>query len=392
MTISREWPTDEEIRAIASNEKIPLSAEAYEIAHQYSRISQALSANLLGEDDLSWCGFAQWSSRAVGSELRLDDHSKFLQKLSRQYHVPVFAERLFRLLTLTLLGGSYGVGLSIANRSIFAEMASFHTHILSGVEEPAIVKVTPLNDYPPLLEDLGDEGLALLRTAHSLLSRVKYAPGPLRSELILGANIALSAYEQKRVQPALEYVFYRPIRWTLQVSWRMPYLYATRHSSERFKFYGKAHDKQAPAMRSIEDSWVQMYSRTLWIKTAVDTIMLGKPLNFPQGSTPPLLRAASTFQNKEVADLIQQYGPPDPTALKGVSNWLDYTERMRFIVTYFMVYQQIEQMFHEPLFKPRRRWRKPHIIDPLGCLEFRTVPLWLPTEPEGRPPVPSAEH
>lgn len=392
MTISREWPTDDEIRAIARNETIPLYAEAYEIAHQYNRISQALSANLLGGDDLSWCGFAQWSSRAVGSELRLGDHSKFLQKLSRQYHVPMAAEWLFRLFTLTLLGGTYGVGLSIANRSIFAEMASFHTHILSDVEEPTIVKVTPLNDYPPLLEDLGDEGLALLRTAHSLLSRAKSASGPLRSELILGASIALSAYEQKRVQPALEYVFYRPIRWTLQVSWRMPYFYATHHSCERFKFYGKPHEEQTPAMRAIEDSWVRMYSRTLWLKTAVDTIMLGRPLNFPQGKTPPLLRAASTFKTKEVADLIQQYGPPDPAASEGVSNWLDYTERMRFIVTYFMVYQQIEQMFHEPPFKRRRRWKKPHIIDPLGRLEFRTILLGRPAEPEGRPPVSSCGH
>ncbi|GEM_PF-6024972 len=375
MTISREWPTNEEIRAIARNTNIPLSDEAYEIAHQYSRISQALSANLLGGEDLNWCGFAQWSSRAVGSELQLSDNSKFLQKLSRLYHVPMVAERLFRLLTLTLLGGSYGIGLSIANRSIFAEMASFHTNILSDVGEPAIMKVTPLNEYPPLLEDLGDEGLALLRTAHSLLSRAKSAPGPLRSELVLGASIALSAYEQKRVQPALEYVFYRPVRWTLQVSWRMPYLYATHHTCERFKFYGRAHEEQAPAMRSIEDSWVRMYSRTLWLKTAVDTIMLNKPLNFPQGKTPPLLRAASTFQTKEVADLVQQYGPPDPADLKGVSNWLDYNERMRFIVTYFMIYQQIEQMFHEPPFKRRRHWKKPHIIDPLGRLEFRTIPL-----------------
>ena len=44
----------------------------------------------------------------------------------------MLAEPIFRLIMLALLGGSYGVGLSTANRSIFVEMASFHTHLLSG--------------------------------------------------------------------------------------------------------------------------------------------------------------------------------------------------------------------------------------------------------------------
>src|SRR5207245_1324937 len=68
------WPTDDDILALAKNENIPLYAEAYAIAHQYNRISQALAAQL-GKEDLSWCGFAKWSSKAIGSELRLNEHS-----------------------------------------------------------------------------------------------------------------------------------------------------------------------------------------------------------------------------------------------------------------------------------------------------------------------------
>ena len=50
-------------------------------------------------------------------------------------------------------------------------------------------------------------------------------------------------------------------------------------------------------------------------------------------------------------------------------------ERMRFIVTYFMGYQQIEEMFAKP--RVKRKWpsRKRPNREPLSQLEFRTVKL-----------------
>lgn len=379
MTEPREWPQDQEIRRIATNQSVPLSAEAYDIARQYHRLSEALSANQLGGEDLNWPGFAQWSSKAVGADLRLGNHSGFLRKLGRRYYVPMAAEPLFRWVTLALLGGSYGAGLSIANRSIFVEMASFHTQFLSGADTPAIIQVTESDLYPHLLQHLGSEGLGilkasghnlslledlkkegqdLLRTAYNLLSEARNASGTRRSELILGANIALSAYEQKRVQPALEFVFYRTVRYFMQVSWRLPYYYVRGTTYERFRYYLRRHQDQPQVVQSVENFWVRMYSKTLWLKTAITTVALGQPLLLPPGYGPPqLLRAASTFESEDVARLVQQYGPTDPARLEGVSNWLDYDERMRFIVAYFMTYQQIKQMFEEPKFKqpkPRR--------------------------------------
>jgi hypothetical protein len=378
MTESREWPTGEEIRNIATNQRVALSAEAYDIAHQYHRISDALAINQLGDEDLNWCGFAQWSSKAVGTELRLDNHSGFLRKLGRRYYIPMAAEPLFRLFVLALLGNSYGAGLSIANRSIFVEMASFHTQFLSGADTPEIIQVTESGLYPHLLQHLGSEGLEilkesghnlslledlkeegqdLLRTAYNLLSEARSTSGKRRSELILGANIALSAYEQKRVQPALEFVFYRPVRFAIQTSWRMPYYYIRRTMYERFRYYLRQHQDQPQLVQLVENFWVRMYSKTLWLKTAVTTVALGQPLLLPPRYDPPqLLRAASTFESEDVARLVQRYGPANPAQLKGVSDWLDYDERMRFIVAYFMTYQQIKQMFDEPRFKrPRPR-------------------------------------
>jgi hypothetical protein len=374
-TTIRQWPTDEDIRTLARDEKIPLFAEAYEIAHEYNRISQALASRMLGRENLNWCGFAQWSSKAVGSSLRLGSHSGFLRKLSRLNHVPMIAEPLFRRIMLALLGGSYSVGLSTANRSIFVEMASFHTHILADPDDPTIVQVTVPDPAGSLLKDLGEPGLDLLRTARSLLNQVGAAPAPLRSELVLGASIALSAYEQDRVQPSLEFVFYRPVRWLLQVTWRLPWYYLTGTSRCREQIYRRPHQQQPRIMQAIEDRWVRMYSRTLWIETAVDTVMLSRPLTVPRGGNAALLRQAGTFKTPEVAGLVGRYGPPDPGVLTGVANWLDYDERMRFIVAYFMAYQQVPRMFDQPRYKRSRAWRKPPATEPLDKLEFRTVPL-----------------
>ena len=394
MNVPTNWPTDEEIQKLATNESVSLSAEAFEIARQYNRISQAL-ADRLGDDDLNWCGFAQWSSRAVGSSLQLNNDSGFFRKLVHRYYVPMAAEPLFRLFVLALLGRSYGAGLSAANRSIFVEMASFHTHFLSGTGTSTILQVTPSKLYPyliahlgeegqdllsagrnlSLLADLGQQGQELLRTAYGLLGDARSASGQLRSELILGANIALSAYEQKRVQPALEFVFYRPVRCALQVSWRMPYFLIIGKPQKRFFYYLMEHQKETRAVQWLENLWVRMYSKTLSLKTAINTIMLGRPLLLPKGySQPAMLRPASDFQSEKVKALVEQYGPAGPADLKGVSDWLNYEDRMRFIVGYFMAYQQIKQMFAEPQFKAQRSRAKPHTAR-LGELEFRPIPF-----------------
>jgi hypothetical protein len=375
MTITVEWPTDQEICEIARNEDIPLSAEAYEIAGQYHRISRAL-ADRLGCENLNWPGFAQWSSRAVGSSLRLGHHSGFLRQLDRHYHIPMVAEPLFRLCMLAFLGGTYGTGLSVANRSIFVEMASFHTYFLSGPEDRDILQVNPPDlGRRPLLKDLGKPGLARLHTAHHLLSKATSVSGQARSELMLGANIALSSYEQARVQPALELVFYRPVRWALQVSWRTPYGYLTHHPIDRHCFYSRPHHEQTPAMQWAEDRWVRMYSGTLSLKTAIGTVALGRPLTCPPGYSTTLLRAPEEFEDDEVRELVREFGPRDPADLQGVPNWLDYEERMRFITAYFMIYQQITRMFDKPRFKRKRLWGRPQRTGILPQLTFRKVTL-----------------
>ena len=69
---------------------------------------------------------------------------------------------------------------------------------------------------------------------------------------MLGANIALSAYEQARVQPALELVFYRPVRWITRVSWRLPFYVIARTPFNKYAIYTEPHDSQPALVRWLE--------------------------------------------------------------------------------------------------------------------------------------------
>ena len=67
----------------------------------------------------------------------------------------------------------------------------------------------------------------------------------------------------------------------------MPWYYLTGTSRQREQIYRRPHQQQSRIMQAIEDRSVRMYSRTLWIKTAVDTIMLSQPLTVPRGAARP---------------------------------------------------------------------------------------------------------
>jgi hypothetical protein len=242
----------------------------------------------------------------------------------------------------------------MANRSIFLEIGTFHASLLTDETGLTIKQAEPgalwSKSLPPLLADVSEENL---RTAARLLRQAEHEPLEARSDLMLGANIALSSYEQLRVQPALELVFYRPARWITRVSWRLPYYIVTRAPFSRYAIYTEPHDSQPRFVRWLESRWVRLFSRVLRLDIPRGHITLGKDLTVKAGRKPPLLEA---HLRPDVQQLVTRFHPPDGRPpLSGVVNWLDYKDRMRFIVSYFMIYQNEETMFDYPFPKRRRR-------------------------------------
>src|SRR5918992_133733 len=168
---------------------------------------------------------------------------------------------------------------------------------------------------------------------------------------IFGANVALVAYEQSRCQPLLQLVFYRPMRWLFRVSWRSLRSRLTGRGFRRFWIYTARHADQPPLVRWAERTWATIYTKhVMSMRTPAGTVRLGKPMRPPRGVDPDLLRAP--IRHPEVRRLVECFVPDPERATAGVTNWLDYRERMRYIVTYFRVYHTAPELLDPPFTPP----------------------------------------
>ncbi|WP_188188112.1 hypothetical protein [Nonomuraea sp. SYSU D8015] len=345
---------DDVLRIAAYKDRSP-ALEAMVIAYAYHRVAADLAEHL-GRDANNWYCYATWTSKAVGESLDLTPDSPFIQDFGRRFGVPRRFRRLFRATLLTLLGPSYQLGLALANRAIFLETASLAVNLWNDTPD-RFLKVSPessLTPTPPefLTELLEQADARYLRDAAQLMVEAKQAVDPeARAELMLGANIALSAYEQKRAQKALELVLYRPVRWLTRVSWRALISLVTRRPFPRFRLYAARHEDQPWLTRTLEDLWAGLYTRHLFsVRTPLSDIKVGKPLEPPAGVD--LAKVWAPIQNERVRKLAEEFITEDQEAsTAGVANWVSYPDRMRFIVSYFRVYQHVSALFDVPFDK-----------------------------------------
>ncbi|HEX4811893.1 MAG TPA: hypothetical protein VFV66_03980 [Nonomuraea sp.] len=346
---------DDVLRIAAYKDRSP-ALEAMVIAYAYHRVAGDLAAHL-GKDANNWYCYATWTSKAVGESLDLTPGSPFIAGFGDRLGVPRRLRRIFRAALLTLLGPSYELGLALANRAIFLETASLAVNLWNDTPD-RFLRVSPDSDLTPtppqFLTDLLERADArYLRDAAQLMLEARTATDPAtRAELMLGANIALSAYEQKRAQKALELVLYRPVRWLTRVSWRSLRALVTRRPFPRFRLYAAGHDEQPWLTRKLEDLWSALYTRHLFaVRTPLSDIKVGRPLRPPQGVDQAKVWAP--IQDERVRKLAEEFVTEDQEAsTAGVANWVSYPDRMRFIVSYFRVYQHVSALYDAPFEKP----------------------------------------
>ncbi|SDM66119.1 hypothetical protein [Nonomuraea jiangxiensis] len=345
---------DDVLRIAAYKDRSP-ALEAMVIAYSYHRVAGDLAQHL-GKDANNWYCYATWTSKAVGESLDLSPGSPFITDFGRRFRVPARFRRLFRATLLTLLGPSYELGLALANRAIFLETASLAVNLWNDSPD-RYLKVSPESELTPTPPEFLTDLLApaeerYLRDAAQLLIEAKHTTDPdVRAELMFGANIALSAYEQARAQKALELVLYRPVRWLTRVSWRSLRSLVTRRPFARFRLYSARHEDQPWLTRRLEELWAALYTRHLFsVRTPLSDIKVGKPLAPPDGVD--LARTWRPIQHQKVSELAAEFITEDPaTATAGVANWVSYPDRMRFIVSYFRVYQNVAALYDVPFAK-----------------------------------------
>jgi hypothetical protein len=373
----RRLTVDDIVRVAVFPDRRP-AHQARVIATAYHRLALDL-AHHLGRDDNNWYCYAVWASKAVGENLDLSDDSPFLAEVGTRLNVPPRLRGAFRRALLALLGPSYQLALALANRAIFLEMGSVAAELWDGSAEYSIRvdEATGSVRRPELLSSLlapADE--ELLDFVVRFFTRARSATDPgLRAELVLGANVALVAYEQQRAQRLLELILNRPPRWLLVESWRRPWSAVGRRPFHRLAIYTAPHPDQAWLVRKAETWWARFYTRRLMaMRTPVGKIQLGKPLPMPEASEPG--SAWTPIQDREVRDLVERFLPPElEQGAAGVGNWLRFNDRMRFIVAYFRTYARIPELFDPPFSKttmedlveemdqgrvpePHREWRE----------------------------------
>ncbi|MFC5828466.1 hypothetical protein [Nonomuraea insulae] len=322
-----------------------------QITQGYHAMALAL-ARLLGRDANNWYCYATWSSKTITESLSLDGHGLFGTDSSRRT-----AWTRLRLLVRgaprSPLGSAYARGVALANRAIFLETVSATIHLMH--DGPAsYIRVSPESDATPVAPEflpylLAEADPRFLGDAATLLSEAVEEDDPVvRAELVLGANIALSAYEQMRMQRVLELRLYRPVRWLTQVWWRSLCSLVTRQPFHRFRLYSTGHEDQPLLTRVLEDLWAAFHTRFfLSLKTPAGKVKVGERLT-PSPST-GLTRAWAPIRDKRVRRLAEEFITDDLRgATAGVANWLKYHERMRFIVSYFRLYQNEPTLYDAP--------------------------------------------
>ncbi|GAA2211850.1 hypothetical protein GCM10009850_073110 [Nonomuraea monospora] len=344
--------TADDVLRIAAYKDRSAALEAMVIAYSYHRVAGDLAVHL-GRAANNWYCYATWTSKAVGDSLDLGPKSPFIEDFGRRLRVPQRFRRLFRAALLTLLGPSYQLGLALANRAIFLETASLAVNLWTD-EPDRFLKVSPESDLTPappefLTDLLSPADPRYLKDAAQLMVEAAKTEDPAaRAELMFGANIALSAYEQARAQAALELVLYRPVRWMTRVSWRSLRSLVTRRPFPRFKLYAAAHADQPWLTRKLEDLWSSLYTRHLFaVATPLSDVKVGKPLTAPAGVD--MAKAWVPIQNERVRKLAEEFITEDQEAsTAGVTDWVSYPDRMRFIVSYFRVYQTVDALYRVP--------------------------------------------
>ncbi|MFC4116524.1 hypothetical protein [Nonomuraea zeae] len=349
--ITAGMTADDVLRIAAYKDRSP-ALEAMVIAYSYHRVAGDLAQHL-GRDANNWYCYATWTSKAVGESLDLGPDSPFITDFGRKLRVPARFTRLFRATLLTLLGPSYELGLALANRAIFLETASLAVNLWNDTPD-RFLRVSPESELTPtppefLTDLLSPADARYLKSAAELLIEAAQATDPaVRAELMFGANVALSAYEQARAQKALELVLYRPVRWLTRVSWRSLRSVVTRRRFPRFRLFSAPHEQQPWLTRTLEEKWAALYTRRMFaVRTPLSDIKVGQPLTAPAGVD--MATVWAPIQNEKVRKLAEEFITEDQEAsTAGVTNWVSYPDRMRFIVSYFRVYQHVGALYDVP--------------------------------------------
>ena len=337
------------------------------ITHAYHEWGVALS-RLMGDDDISWCGFGTWASKSAGRTIRGDELPGLLRDVIDQSEnletTTKWAGRFtgflshLRLTERLELSHLFGVADRVAdeisgqvargNLLVFTELGP----ILAGLVEAFERRPRPtVDDYDTVVQPLIDANLAqgvdgtLVEQALRAWWAAVFDTDPgSRSQHVLEGNIATVLHEQQRLQDAIAGALDAAVTFGFQ---------AVAHDLIRaVALSGALHrilDRMLGRLSAeIEEEWRHVVTEELTtLVTPDETLRLGRDL--PSLGRDVFPASLMTLLEPSPNDLWTAWNRAQPD-LRGTAakDWSLLDQRMNYIVNLFRSRQQHHRLLDPP--------------------------------------------
>ena len=305
--------------------------------------------DVVGEQNVTWCGFATWASRTAGREIRGEEIPGFLQQLiADSNRVQSCVERVCKrakffggivrsalgrhLLKLAgRISDHVSQQIALGNQLVFEELAPRYCDLITGGD----VASEPAADSPT---NAVDEAFASYRSAAS------EGDFERKAELVLLANLLAVRHEQERLQSYIKNALEAPVTDTL-VSLRRAPILGTVFRTLRWLFPTET----AELVDEIEEVWREVVTETVMtMKVPGQTLRLGDDVP-PPPEGPFLPPALETLELPELVALVRELDRSQGNGRgTGADDWTVLAERMNYITTLFRSRQQESELRDAP--------------------------------------------
>jgi hypothetical protein len=362
-------PTLAEIEAIVALDS-DVVLRNLRITQGYHDLARALSGGL-GEENLNWCAFAVWASKAAGRFIRKGDVAAELGR--RLADAPALVrmaiDRIDAKLTrhrmrhgsilayLDAVLAETAAQITLGNLIVFAELGPLFVALIetldaAGGDDPAAVDRFLARLRPGPVEADGQD---LLRSAFTRFFRARAeADAKRKAEHLLAANFATGLHEQIRLQPPIAAALDAPVdQGVRELSRELAAKLPGGMANALYKLFLRV---ATPFVaRTAKRLFREVATRRLIEYRLPDGALdVGRDLPVRPGR-PPFPAVLATLDDAALRALLARYGAADDSLLGSrATDWADLDERMGYIAELFRSRQQDRGLFAPPFTAAQR--------------------------------------
>jgi len=335
------------------------------ITQGYCALSTAMSA-MVGGGNVSWCGFASWSSKTIGVSLREANMSqRGLVTITQSW---IYRDTIQRVVNTLEAAGVVGIGpfdnvitealedgidnLKQGNAEVYGEIGALCSRLISALGNDVNLDLTRLAPVIAYLDNNPSEkgGQALLRQAAENYYRGRFETNPsLKAQLVLLANAQVGKHEQMRLQGCLEQFLGASLERRI-----------VEHAQAQCRGIAWLEIAVTPLAREAgklaKEEWTKLLTDlALHLNLpGNETLHLHSDVPPPRGKPlyPPELQELS---NPDGLAILEEFGADTPNALgTAATDWTNLLQRMHYILVLFRS-RQLESILLSEAFSPAQQ-------------------------------------